>query len=114
MARPRTCKHPNGGEIIMRNMSQEDADKVKAFVMGEDLNPIVAERLAAQPAAVAEGGDVAITKYHTESDNKWHVVVYNIDRHTKVASESEHSICDSGPEASRRFKILSVKHKFAV
>lgn len=107
MARPRVIKHPAGGEIILKNVSADEANRIKSLIAGNS------------PAALPEPEESKSTNLdkpaislYKDGDNLWRVVILKFDSSSGDATVDEVRIFKSQMEAIETFARLADRFEF--
>jgi hypothetical protein len=113
MARPRIVRLPGGGEVVMKNVPAEEAERIKAYLLGKEAPAIptssTEEEVEEQPEELAVLNHVALGTYRDNDTRMWNVAVVSFNPYTKQAQVKDTHECGEYKEyAEERFKILSV------
>ena len=126
MARPRTIKLDNNGEVVMKNVSEEVKAKIEALLKApaqeansEDASEAVlpsATQTTVYPlndvpiTTLGRYTHVALSTFQDEKDYKWKVAVLKFDPRTGLTKLDKVVPCGMEKiEADERFRILAVQ-----
>lgn len=107
MARPRMVKTKDGGEVTLKNVAPEVADKVKALLQGEESS----EPRQEEKKNMSELTNVALGTFRDASDKRWKVAILKYDPATGSATIEKIIVAgDEKGNATERFRILAVEN----
>lgn len=108
MARPRKVSLPSGTEVIIKNASVDEANKIKAAILNEAETEVApAEEQTEEEVASEELTHIALGMYEDKETNSWYVAEISYSpitgegRITKRHNEGRHAVF-----ATDRFKVL--------